>query len=107
MGAGLAATRESPLEGETSSSLEGLFTTQWQVYTYEFPKTNLQFSFMLYPSFTEWGRVRGDVNLSLKRELWHDFTVGLTVYDSFDNRPVTEGAAKNDWGATLSVGWTF
>ncbi len=107
LGAGLAATREQPLDGEPTSSLEGLVTAQWQVFSYDFPKTNLQFSFMLYPSLTDGGRLRGDVNLSLKRELWHDFTVGLQVYDSFDNRPVTEGAAKNDWGATLSLGWTF
>ncbi len=107
MGAGLAVTRESPLDGEPTSSLEGLIATQWHVFSYDFPKTNLQFSFMLYPSFTEWGTVRGDANLSLSRELWHDFTIGLQVYDSFNNHPVSEGAAKNDWGATLSLGWTF
>jgi hypothetical protein len=68
-GAGLAATQEYPLEGEPSSSLEGLFTLQWQVFSYDFPKTNLQFSAMVYPGLSEWGRVRGDFNLSLKREL--------------------------------------
>ncbi len=107
LGGGLAATKEHPRDAESTTSLEGLVTAQWQVYTYDFPKTNVQFSFMLYPSLTEGGRVRGDVQLSLKREVWHDFTIGLTSYDSFDNRPATEGAATNDWGATLSIGWTF
>jgi Protein of unknown function, DUF481 len=107
LGAGLAATREHPRDEESTTNLESLLTFQWQVFSYDFPKTNGQFSFMLYPSLTEGGRVRGDVLLSLKRELLHDFTVGLEFYDSFDNRPATEGAAKNDWGATLSLGWTF
>jgi len=64
-------------------------------------------SFFLYPSLTESGRIRGDTDLSVKREILRDFTVGLRVYDSFDNRPATEGAVTNDWGATLSIGWTF
>jgi hypothetical protein len=107
LGAGLAAAREHPRDAESMTNLEALVTAQWQVYTYDFPKTSVVFSFMLYPSLTDSGRVRGDANLTLRRELWHDFTVGLQVYDSFDNRPPTEGAETNDWGATLSVGWTF
>jgi hypothetical protein len=34
-------------------------------------------------------------------------SLAAAVYDSFDNRPATEGSAQNDWGATLSVGLTF
>jgi hypothetical protein len=45
--------------------------------------------------------------LQVKREVIRDLTVGLTVYDSFDTRPATEGVAQNDWGATLSLGWRF
>jgi hypothetical protein len=58
-------------------------------------------------ALTDWGRVRGNLDVQVKREIIRDFTVGLTVYDSFDSRPATEGAAKNDWGATVSLGWTF
>jgi hypothetical protein len=107
LGAGLAGNREHPLEGDSASSLEAVFVTRWQLFSYSFPKTNLTFAFYLYPSLTESGRVRGDCNLSLKREVWRDFTFGVQFYDSFDNRPVVTGAAKNDWGATLSLGWVF
>ena len=107
VGAGLAANRERPLEGETTSNLEALLQVRWRLFSYNFPKTDVSFSFLLYPSLSDWGRVRGDGDLSLKRELFRDFTVGLRVYDSFDNQPITEGAATNDWGATISLGWTF
>jgi hypothetical protein len=59
------------------------------------------------PGLTDWARVPGNLDVQVKREIIRDFTVGLPVYDSFDSRPTTEGAAQNDWGATLSLGWTF
>jgi Protein of unknown function, DUF481 len=107
VGAGLGGNREHPLEGESTSNLEGLAIVQWQLFSYNFPKTDLRFSFLVYPGLSDWGRVRGDADLTLKRELFRDFTIGLQVYDSFDNRPATEGSVHNDWGATLSVGLTF
>ena len=114
-GAGLTVTRETAIdgesaenpEGEPTSNLEGLLTAQWQVFTYSFPKTRVKVSFSLYPGLTDWGRVRGNADVQVKREIVKDFTVGLTFYDSFDNRPATEGAAHNDWGATIALGWTF
>ena len=36
-----------------------------------------------------------------------NFTVALGFYESFDNRPPSAEANKNDAGATLSVGFTF
>jgi hypothetical protein len=104
---GLSVARETPLEGDSTSSLEGLLTAEWRVFGYTFPKTNVNVSFSLYPGLTDWGRVRGNLDVQVKREIIRDFTVGLTVYDSFDSRPATEGAAKNDWGATIALGWTF
>jgi hypothetical protein len=114
-GAGLTVTREKAIdgesaenpEGEPTSNLEGLLTAQWQVFTYSFPKTRVKVSFALYPGLTDWGRVRGNADVQVKREIVKDFTVGLTFYDSFDNRPATESAAHNDWGATIALGWTF
>lgn len=106
-GVGLSVARETPLEGESTSNLEGLLSAQWRVFGYSFPKTSVSFTFSLYPGLTDWGRVRGNLDVQVKREIIRDFTIGLTVYDSFDSRPATEGAAQNDWGATIALGWTF
>jgi hypothetical protein len=107
MGGGLTASREVPLEGEATSQLEGLFTAQWNVFSYGFPETHVSAVFSLYPGITNGGRLRGDLNVQVRREIFRDFTIGLSLYDSFDNQPATEGAEQNDWGATISVGWTF
>jgi len=106
-GVGLSVARETPFEGESTPNLEGLLTAQWRVFGYSFPKTSVSFTLSLYPGLTDGGRVRGNLDVQVKREIIRDFTVTLTVYDSFDNRPATEGAARNDWGATIALGWIF
>ena len=44
---------------------------------------------------------------SLKRELVKDFYLSLRGYESYDSRPATEGARRNDYGITFALGWTF
>ena len=51
-----------------------------------------------YPSLTEWGRQRVQLNSSLKREIVKDFFVGLNVFDSYDSAPPNPDAAHNDIG---------
>jgi hypothetical protein len=82
-------------------------TAQWQVFTYSYPKTTVDVSASVYPGLTDWGRIRGDFDVQLKRELIKDFTASVRLYDSFDNQPATSGASQNDWGAQLAIGWTF
>ena len=106
-GLGLGVARESPTDGEAASSLEGLLTVQWRMFGYSYPKTRVSLSFSLFPGLTEWGRVRGNADVQVKREIVRDFTFGVTFYDTFDNRPVSEGAARNDWGTTIALGWSF
>jgi hypothetical protein len=33
--------------------------------------------------------------------------VGLTFYDSYDSRPPSETATKNDYGFTTGLSWSF
>ena len=51
--------------------------------------------------------MRTDTDLNLKREIFTDFTVGATLYDTYDSKPASEGARKHDLGITLSIGWVF
>jgi hypothetical protein len=59
------------------------------------------------PSISNWPRTRADFNAQVRREIVTDFTVNFSGYTSYDSEPPTEGAAKNDYGVVLSVGWTF
>jgi len=92
---------------EAVENLDAMVTVRQSFFTYDFPKTNMSLGADVFPSLSQWGRVRVEFNGSIKREVARDFTVGATVYDSYDNQPPTAAAKKNDVGISLTVGWTF
>jgi hypothetical protein len=55
----------------------------------------------LIPSLSTLGRVRADINSSLKWEIFSDFYLKWTFYYNFDSQPLSETAEKNDWAITL------
>lgn len=107
VGGGLSVNQELPVDGDAVENLEAMLSVRQSYFTYDYPKTTMSLATDFYPSLSQWGRVRVELNSSIKREVIHDFTVGFTVYDSYDNRPPTAEARKNDVGLTLTIGWTF
>lgn len=59
-----------------------------------------------YPSLTEKGRFRTDIDLDLKYDLPLDFFIKLGLSYNFDNKPV-EGASNGDYVLQLTFGWEF
>jgi hypothetical protein len=51
--------------------------------------------------------VRWQNDLRLSYELVKDFMVTFTIFDSFDSKPQSAGASRNDFGTTLAISWTF
>jgi hypothetical protein len=86
-GAGLVFNDERGVDVESTRNLEGLLHFGTSFYTYDRPKTNLDISFQYYPSFSNVGRQRVQLDASVKRELWKDFFASLSIYNSFDSRP--------------------
>jgi len=107
LGGGLSTSREVPVDGDSTQELEALLAVRQSYFTYDTPKTNISTSLYLYPSLSQWGRARLELNGQVNREIVKDFTVGFTIYDSYDSNPPTEGARKNDVGLSLTIGWTF
>jgi hypothetical protein len=104
---GLALGRESPVDGDEVTNVDALLTAGLSVFTYDYPTTRIDVGLLVFPSFDDPGRVRVNANAKLKREIFKDFYVSLTAYDAFDNRPKSAGATQNDFGASLSFGWSF
>ena len=108
-GAGFVGTQEQYSAGAASTSgtnLEGLLSAEWNAFRFDSPKLDFSTSMALYPSVSEAGRVRGQLNLRVKYELFSDFNVGALITDTFDSRP-PEGASKNDYVTTLTIGWSY
>lgn len=104
---GVMVNREVPIEGETTTNVEGLVGTTYSLFVRNYPKTYVDVVSQLVPSFSDPGRLRYVLGVSVKREIWRDFNVGVSLYDNYDNRPPSEDTLKNDVGITLTVGWVF
>jgi hypothetical protein len=106
-GAGFSVNREKPVEGESTTNLELVFGMDYANFAYDFPNTDIQVTAFGYLGLNQWGRFRLEASASLRRELFSDFYFGLKGYESYDSDPATEGAQKNDWGLSLTLGYSF
>jgi hypothetical protein len=76
-----------------------------QFTTNRFTKFQFDTQAGMFPSLTDLGRVRISLDSYLKRELFRNFNVKVTVYENYDTHPPVS-APKNDLGTTTSLGWT-
>src|SRR5262245_41137258 len=109
LGAGLVGTQEQfsgAAESTENTSLEGLLAANWDVFHFDSPKLDFSTSTAIFPSLSQAGRVRGQVNLRLVYELFKDFNTGVRLTDTFDSRP-PGGATKNDYVTELTIGWSY
>ena len=102
-----ALNREKPVEGETTTNVEAVAGFDFANFAYDFPNTDIQVTAFAYLGLSQWGRIRLESSASLRRELFSDFYFGLKGYESYDSEPATESAQKNDWGLSLSLGYSF
>src|ERR1700723_3126678 len=90
--------------GRTGNSAEALFGTQ--INFFRFKTTNILADARLFPSLTDPGRVRFDLNTSLKLRVAKDLYWKFGYYLNLDSRP-PQNLPKTDYGSTSARGWTF
>jgi hypothetical protein len=105
--AGLSVNREVPVAGETTTNLEALVGLDWANFAYDFPKTDIEISTLLYVGLTEWGRYRVDLQGRISRELFKDFTLVVKGFYDYDSRSATTGERQDDYQISLALGYTF
>ena len=93
---------------DSQSSVEGVLGVNWHVYHLVGKTTSLSSQALLYPSFTESGRYRGTVDITLRKELVTDLNIDLTAYYDYDNKPPDASkTATSDHGIVTSLSYTF
>ncbi len=107
LGAGLAFNDERGVDVEATQNIEALFVFRWSFYTYDRPKTNLDVSTQYFPSLSNFGRQRIQLDAAVKREIWKDLFLSLNGYNTFDSRPPNPEANTNDVGVVISIGWSY
>lgn len=107
-GGGVLVNREWISDSTGSQyNLEGVAALQFSKFRYDSPKLNLDSQLSFYPNLTTWGRVRMELDITLKWEIISDLYWNLQYYTSFDNQPPGGEGAKIDYGIVLSFGWTY
>jgi len=104
---GLSVNREWSDFADDQYNLEAYVSVEHSVFRYDYPKTDITTQLTVYPSLSDWGRIRGELDISASREIVKDFTFVLSFYDSYDSDPLDPSAVSNDYGLVTSLGWTF
>ncbi|RZV34456.1 MAG: DUF481 domain-containing protein [Chromatiales bacterium] len=105
---GLQLSREN-LSGNVTDedTVEAFATLNWDWFRYDTPELDLSTTLQIIPNLTDAGRVRAELDISLRWEVIADLFWQLEFYDSYDSDPVVEGAEENDYGVITSLGWDF
>jgi hypothetical protein len=104
---GLAVSHENSTGGETLDSLEAVLSTNFAIFRYDFPETDIGGTLSVLPSLTESGRYRAEMDLRAKYEFIDDLYFELKVYGSYDSQPPLADSEQSDYGLTTSLGYSF
>lgn len=107
IGAGIAVNNEQGVDVEPTQNVEALLMFRTSYFTYDRPKTNIDVSVQYYPSLSNVGRQRLQLDAGVRRELLKDFFVAVSMYNTYDNRPPNPSADTNDVGVVTSLGWSY
>lgn len=95
--AGLTLNREWYINSTKKQyNLESLVTADYSLFIYEHPKVSLKSVINIYPSISNFGRIRTNLDVILDWEIFFDFFWELNFYVSYDNKPISS-AAQTDY----------
>jgi Protein of unknown function, DUF481 len=105
---GLVLTAEKYFSTDgTSGGFEGVVAGVYRAFRYDAPKLDASITSQAFPSFTIPGRVRLQNDVRVSYELVKDFMLTVTLFDTYDSKPQSADAPKNDFGTTLAISYTF
>ena len=87
--------------------MEAMFSGSFEAFRYVSPKLDFTTSLTLFPSLTEFGRIRINFDTRLRYELLNDFFISLTIFDKLDADLHAGGDRINDFGIDTTISWSF
>ena len=104
---GASANEEFTTEDSIRYNVEGLFRLNYNLFIFANPKIFIDLESSTYPSFTIKDRIRSDSILTIKWEVFSDFTFDLSFWSNYDSMPADPAALNFDWGSTAGIGYKF
>lgn len=105
-GVGLLANKE--FSGElTQNNFESLVQLSYKLFLFDSPEVSIDFQGNLIPGLSEFGRFRNETDININWEVFNDFYLKWTFYNSFDNQPLSGIDVHRDWGTSLGLEFKF
>jgi hypothetical protein len=98
---------ESTGDKSRQESLEGMLGVDYSRYIFDDPTVDFSARLYAFPSITESGRTRAQLDINLRWELINDLFWDLNYYNSFDSDPPSGSESTNDYGIVTSIGYSF
>ncbi|MEE8520837.1 MAG: DUF481 domain-containing protein [Gemmatimonadota bacterium] len=105
---GLLGAREQYQNDTTATySVEAQAVVRIEAFRFDDPEIDLSAKLAAYPSLTDLGRVRSQLEARIRFEVIKKLFLGLNGFVYYDTRPPSEGVDKEDYAVTLTVGWSY
>ena len=94
---------------ERCADAELFFNVKWHLYSFQKRDMDIYVTGNTYPSLSDWGRVRGDLNLIINWELFNNFYWTVNARTEIDNAGDREDDRYGNSDYTLSTGvsWKY
>ena len=94
---------------ERCADAELFFNFKWHLYSFQKRDMDIYVTGNTYPSLSDWGRVRGDLNLIINWELFNNFYWTVNLRTEVDNAGDREDDSYGNSDYTLSTGvsWKY
>ncbi len=105
---GLLYAYEKFTDQSGENVLNAIVATMFDYFLDTDRKTDITVSLDVIPVLTQSGRIRLEAQVEGRHEFFKDFFFKLSLLNSYDSKPPTEGTTnKNDLAVTTSIGWSY
>ncbi|MBL6813462.1 MAG: DUF481 domain-containing protein [Luminiphilus sp.] len=94
---------------ERCSDAELFFNVNWHLYSFQNRDMDIYITGSTYPSLSDWGRVRGDLNVIINWELFSNFYWTVNARTDIDNAGDRENGTygNSDYTLTTGISWKY
>jgi hypothetical protein len=104
---GLDVNREIPTNGDAETNLEAVGMMSYEYYKYSTPERKLSVTLLVFPSLTDFGRVRARFSTDFRIEFVDDLFWVMDFFANYDTDPISMNASNSDYGIVSSVAYKF
>ena len=94
---------------ERCADAELFFNVKWHLYSFQKRDMDIYITGNTYPSLSDWGRVRGDLNVIINWELFNNFYWTVNARTDVDNAGDREDDSygNSDYTLTTGISWKY